>query len=416
MRAHWLLLLVTLTAWTGCESNPEGASPSVEQLDNPISIAAHPDGRYLYISNAGFERKFTRGSVNVYDTEQHRFLSNVVADVGLFSGQVVTRPYSDEEGVRRVSGLTVTRDPSTLVQFSIDAAKGDNAKHIASIKTDTDFGGSPFAAAPYSIAVDDDGIMVTHLNSGVLSRWHEDPKKPERVVFGCSLNLPEGASLVARHPSTGHWYVTDRLGGRIQIVEEQAAESVSSGDTLNTGCSLIVVGSIELNTVSTRGLGFSADGSLLYVSSVVEEAIRIYDTTVGRNGVARRTLLHIQPVGSSPGSLTVAGCRPCECISSAPGASCPQNPQREGGPLDAVGEGLVYISTYGDGHLVVFDPSSMSVVARIDVGDTPQDMAIMKNSQGQVLGYVTNFKGNSISIVDLTPGSESRFSLIAVVD
>ena len=52
LRAHWLLILVAFTAWNGCESSPEGASPSVEQLDNPISITAHPDGRYLYISNA----------------------------------------------------------------------------------------------------------------------------------------------------------------------------------------------------------------------------------------------------------------------------------------------------------------------------------------------------------------------------
>ena len=186
---------------------------------------------------------------------------------------------------------------------------------------------------------------------------------------------------MARHPSTGHWYVTDRLGGRIRIVEEQSAQPVSSGDTINTGCSLVVNGSIELNTVSTRGIGFSADGSLLYVSSVVEEAIRIYDTTVGRNGVARRTLLHIQPVGSSPGSLIVAGCRPCECISSAPGPNCPQNPQGEGGPLDAAGEGFVYVSTYGRWSSCCFRSTSMSVVARIDVGDTPQDMTIMKNAQ-----------------------------------
>ena len=111
----------------------------------------------------------------------------------------------------------------------------------------------------------------------------------------------------------------------------------------------------------------------MYVASVIEEALRVYDTSVGRDGVARRSLLHIQPVGFSPGSVFVAGCRPCECASSSAAANCPTYPIETGGPLDAVGEGLVYVSTYGDGHVAVFDPLSMSLVARIDAGLTPQD-------------------------------------------
>ncbi|MEE2785977.1 MAG: hypothetical protein VX589_01475 [Myxococcota bacterium] len=400
----------------GCASERLGVPPPNDRLDTPISIVKHPSGRYLYIANAGFEREFRGGRIAVYDLQQHRFLDEASLEIGLFAGQLGLRAYTDGDGDEKLMGIAVTRDPSAFVQFNVDATRGDSPKHFDSTSIATTFDGGKFADAPYGVAVDDEGVTVTHLNGRAVSRWLVDSEDPGRIVFGCSLNLSAGASMVARHPNTGDWYITDRRGTQVTVIKASPAAAAGEGDAINAGCELTVVDTTELNSLGSRGIAFSADGSLMYLASLSEEALRVYDTSVGVGGIARKRLLHLQPLGGVPTTVSVAGCRPCECPTGPVGPNCPAQVTLPGSALDRLGNGLVYVSVYNENKVIAFDPSTRSVVGRIEVGTTPYELAIAVDNYERIRGYAVNFKGDAISVIELTPGDPRQFKLIAVAD
>lgn len=66
-------------------------------------------------------------------------------------------------------------------------------------------------------------------------------------------------------------------------------------------------------------------------------------------------------------------------------------------------------------RVAVIDPATLTVVAQIDVGEGPHDLAFMPDVDGDLRGYVTNFRGDDLSLIDLEPGSPSRFEMKAQI-
>src|SRR5271165_89390 len=48
--------------------------------------------------------------------------------------------------------------------------------------------------------------------------------------------------------------------------------------------------------------------------------------------------------------------------------------------------------------LVIVDPASLTIVARVPVGDNPHEVAVSDDGK---IAYITNYGGNTIAVVDL---------------
>ena len=178
-----IILLFRLSSLlAGCGVDTIGVSPPADRLHYPVSIAAHPDGRYLYIANAGFDRTFSEGTISVFDSETGEFLPSATTRIGLFVGEIALRKRGDV-----VVGTTTSRDDDHLIEFVVQADRGDSADHLTILGTTSAFGGREFAGDPYAVELDEDGAFIGHLARGVVSRWgYSSEGESETLEFRCS--------------------------------------------------------------------------------------------------------------------------------------------------------------------------------------------------------------------------------------
>jgi YVTN family beta-propeller protein len=410
----------------GCGVDETGIDPPNDELWYPLGIAAHPDGRYVYFNNSVFDRRFNAGTLMVYDTVDARILPAATARIGLFAGDLTmgrARPAdcADDSCLGPLKAYTVSRGDNALVELQIDASAADAPAHLACDRTGPScdgnavfrsFGeGGSFAGDPSGIALDGDGIWITHAGRGIVSRW--ETGVDGEFEFRCSVNLPDGATAIALHPQTGQAYVSDRFGQRVIVVQQVAPFGEPVAGVAGDPCTLQVAASITIDPDatrgSTRGLAFSADGSLLYVASSTDQSLRIYDTTVGASG-PRNRLLGAVALGGQPNLVRVAGVRADEIRI---GNGIDQG--TVGTQLDVSGEGLVYVTLFEDDSVAVIDPELMLVVARVEVGDGPHDITFLPDASGALRGYVSLFEEHALAVLDLDPASPNRFSLLATV-
>lgn len=413
-------LIAAALLLAGCGTETTGDPPPAETLYFPLGMAAHPDGRYLYVASSGFDRRYNAGTVSVYDTFTRQILEAATVEIGLFAGEMVAR-----QGADGVELLVPTRDDDRLVALGVDGAAGDSPSHLQcgqgegvacsdEASVDRMEGLNQPGALPndpYSLAVDAEGMYLTHLDRGVLSRWFfgEDG----RPVGGCTLSMPDGASSVARHPTLGWAYVTDRFGQSVYAVETlDPGDRGTRGFTSRDLCRMEIRDELLIDSDTTggrtRGVAFSADGTLMYLASATEGALRVYDTSVGRFGAPRNRLVATIPLGTGPNVVRVAGLRPGEqAAAEANGAV--------GEIVQARGEGLVYVSSFTDDLVMVVDPTTLAVVARIPVGRGPHEVRFLPDADGRLMAYVGAFQDSLITVIDVDPESADRFTVKASV-
>ena len=97
-RFLWLIPLFIV----GCGVPEKGISPMPDSMHFPLSLSSHPNGRYLYVSSAVFDRRYHSGTLSVVDTHAGnygRILPNATVEIGLFSGelQLAKRPCEPEQ-------------------------------------------------------------------------------------------------------------------------------------------------------------------------------------------------------------------------------------------------------------------------------------------------------------------------------
>ena len=387
----WFFLIIQ-----GCAVEETGSPPPTDVLYYPGFAVAHPQGRYLYINNTVLDRRFNAGTLSVYDTFEHRLLEQATLDVPLFGGRIALVPHADET----LYAVLSDRDQHTLSALGIAAEMGDDDAHIAPIESYSEFDERPMARDPFDIATDVEGLLVGHLAAGVVSRWHYNQSDEDQfgLVYGCSLTLPGGAHQVVRHPMLGWWYVADRLTSSIWIVSERPKE-----DPSDATCQLTIEGAINLGNVTSRALTFNPQGSRLFVVSSTDGALRMFDTTLTADGQPKNELIGRIALGDNP--LTVKW-GPCGGMGSH-NDSCDRP--------NAKTTALLYVPLFSRNEVAVVDPDTLTIVARIKVGQGPYDIVFMTDAQGRMKGYVTHFVTNELGELDLEPGSENRFTTRAYI-
>ena len=106
-----LLPVIALTTGLGvvvtaCGVPETGTPPPADTFYYPVGVAPHPDGRYLYVANAGFDRRYNAGTVQVFDTYTHHILPDETVRLGLFAGEIAVARFTPTRLV--LSPTTVT--------------------------------------------------------------------------------------------------------------------------------------------------------------------------------------------------------------------------------------------------------------------------------------------------------------------
>lgn len=414
-RANSLCLAISLLLTggsAGCGAQEgEGTRPPDNQMYNPIGIAAHPDGRYLFVSNGVFDRLYNASTVIMIDTFAQKIIDEVSLEIDLFSGELgLARLCNGSEGESeacrgQLIGAVTSRDQGKVTVFEVldqDSVPrlecGQGAKRRCASNYVIESGeGELGSDGPFSLSFDQTGAFISHINSNSLSRWTL-LSSPPYLRKGCSIQLP-GASFVTINPRNGVAAISDRFGNRVY---RAAVETSLDGRCTFTLGEPINVKYSSLQSEG-RGIAYSADGSRLYAVSGAEGVLRIYAVDQGDQ------LLAALPVGQDAQLVRVAGVREGE---QRPTGWTHLTSRAE---LDRLGEGLVYVTSLADQLVTVIDPVSLTVIGTIKVGKGPTDIVFMLNEMEELRGYVTLFEGHAISVLDLQPGSPQRFTQIGEI-
>ena len=399
----------------GCDAQEEGRPPPLDQLYNPLGLAAHPDGRYLFVTNSIFNRQYNASSITVIDTFTGELLPDRGVSIGLFAGELgltkvcrdPSRSLEDADCESRLIGMAPSRDQGTLTSFEVVSDDDGVPEILCGQASGRDRCAGRFVqasldeesekSAPFSLSVTPRGAYLTHLNSGVVSRWRFTEDAPY-IQRGCQVRL-KGANLIAQHPLRGTALVSDRLGFAVYqtqttpLDEERCLFEVLP--QLNVGSALL--------PGEGRGISFSADGSQLYHVQSSQEVLHIYQVLpLSAERLSYRRLNSI-PVGQQANIVRVPGVYP---------GGAQSDEQRE---ITRLGEGLIYVSASSDNQVIVIDPVRAQVIAQIEVGEGPYDISFMLNEAGELRGYVSLFKDQAVSVLDLHPESPRRFTELKVI-
>ncbi len=408
-------LVSVLGSIHACGVEESGISPPKNAFYNPLGLSAHPDGRYLFVSNAVFDRSYNRSFISVIDTFENKIIEDLTTEVDLFAGELklsqTCSPSREAQGecTSRVLGVVTSRDQNTVTSFEVKA--NDDHSELE-IKCGQVSGNSRCAGefiqhsglqarsseAPYGLSFDGEFAYLSHINTGALSAWRVTEQAPY-VDFACQLQIP-GANLVAQHPNHRSVVLSDRFGRSIFQAERLPK---TNGDCQ---LRLLTQDPVSNSVLSNehQGIAFSADGSQLYVVSSIEGSLKVFSTNLREDGSLFKQQVANIPVGQSANIVRVAG--------KSNGSTTEGSQQNT---VDELGQGLVYVSSLREGTITVIDPQSLSILSHIEVGRQPHDIAFLVNGQGELRAYVSLFQEHKIAVIDLQPGSDTRFTKIGEI-
>lgn len=431
-----LLLLLSL-GLMACDSNIEKPKAPTDQLYYPLGLVAHPYGRYLYVNNSIFDRKYEQGYLVVVDTYEKKILPNTAVRTGLFSGSLRSAVIDGQMML-----YTPIRENNSLLSIQVDADVGDDNQHLNCGQTQdlscsdayitTKAGNVIMPKDPFDLQVDGQNLYMTHIRTGEISVWQLKEKENETEnlgflpTFNCQIRLSANANYVWKHPKSDLLYITDRFGLAMHrlSIENQGGK-----------CHLKQYSDVILDTsgigAESRGLANSADASLLYVASGVDRSIKVFDIARSETGSDQSIqALYSLPVGLSPNQIKVVGKRkgenryyPTDILKKLNASVESQNAQTM--PIDLFeasiwtqkiidekANGYLLVSSFDEGKIFVIDPTTRQILKKIKVGFGTHEIVVLPDQNQQLRAYVTNFQSHSISIIDLEPNSTTQFQEI----
>jgi len=438
-RACWFAAAVALVSCGG-----QKPSPDLDTLRQPSGVAVAPDARWLFVSNGNWDRAEEGGTVAVVDLDAlHAALAGTVLAADM--------PVSDARPCRRVAAedATIECRPQAFIDASQTVVFGNglgniaidqrgqvagpyrlllpqrapssvawvdvapNAEGIALDCGQDDFqvcdaahrvrrsleDGGTMGPDPSRVVLDDQGFRfayVPHLLDGQLTLidldgelgpeitartneefYREDPFDEFDAAGGfsvagraCDPATPAGSTRDCDRPLL---YTTHRYWPGIKSF------------TVAAGLEVILAGN------DTRISGAGADavvarpimGDLQFEDPAVGDALLLVQTTPG---ALVRVDTSIDPEREAPRN-TLMGSVP---LCSNPNLLAVHRPEGE--------EWLAMVSCFSDGVVAVVGLGTFSVVARVEVGEGANEMAV--DVEREQL-YVANTREHTISIVSL---------------
>lgn len=429
-----LAFLIFATAASGCADPYEEPLPRRDRLNWPIGIAAHPDGRYLYVVNSNFDTRYREavgGTLSVVDLETLDIRSESGPFIPSFGGFVglsgdASRAYVTARHSNTVLGFDVAPDGSSVFCTNDDGDSTSDPEDCAMRRIPDAADEAVIPSDPFALDVttlpwtnsdgetfDLDLLNVAHLRGDNVTSIVVPRTGEGRAVATTmrSASLVSGGSAIARRPGTRDVYVGGRASREITVYFPYLAPEDGAIQAIIRRAS-IPLGNIG-QTVDTRGLAFSEDGETLYVVTRAPDALHVVD---------------LGPSDPDTGTGTAY-----KAVGTMPIARNPSSVHVHKGPDDRT---LLYIPSFDEEVIEVIDPQTFAMVDRIEVGAQPYDFAVDTGPDhcapnGRCRAYVSLFNDlpnaagtcqenrtercGSIGIIDLNPSSHRYHQLIGKI-
>jgi DNA-binding beta-propeller fold protein YncE len=416
-----------------CGEQFEPPRPPQAQLNFPVGLELHPNGRFLYVVNSNFNARYradSGGTVAVVDTRTMEIIEGGTPFLPSFGGEIELNDNASRAYV-------ATREDDAVVAFRVgkgaDGAKdggalfcldgeGEPTSNPAPCTIDRipDTGeGSPLSTDPFGLEVTTlertnpetgdevtiDLVNVAYVGSNRVSTI----SLPDQTVEGASLQtaaLVPGSNQIVRRPGTLSYYVA----GRNTNVVARFAPFMNFGSSGNFGEveGLFEQGEIPLSNFVTsngnrvsadaRGIAFDETGETLYVATRRPDNLYVFslvssDPETG-GGLEHRLTASI-PLRDNPSDIVL-----------------------HEGPD---GRQLLYIPSFDDQSINVVDPQAKTVVDVIELDASPYDLVVDTSSKrcqtpGQTCrAYVSLFDDTTLSADECEPNSDQCGS-VGVLD
>jgi len=391
----------------GCAEEFHGKPPLQQDVRFPIGLAVDVDRSTLLVANSNFDLAYEGSSIVAIDVETNRFRDAFVA-MGSFPGELTltSSPEGDSAWI-----YAAVRGDNSLTWFSTGTKGGKfsmlcndegdaelpecSGAHVVTegavpeetdgVWTDQDV---ELGTDPISVALlpgepgSPDRILVASLRSGLISLLDLGADGAPKVVAQYQASM--GVNGLAVDPVTGRIFVTSKY---TPVVYRLAVVEAEKGPELHLE-RVIPLPSIYQSGDYGRGIATAQNGRYLLISYRAPAAILVLNGG-DEELTIEQEMVKVIPVGRSPGYIRV--------FDSGQG-----------------GAETAYVMCFGDDKVWAIDTESLLPVDSINVGAGPYEMAALLTADMQ-RGYVSNFLGHTISVVDLDPASPYYHSQIAEI-
>ncbi|MEO1267235.1 MAG: hypothetical protein AAFX99_03990 [Myxococcota bacterium] len=388
-----------LALLTACGVEVQGPEPPLDAIYDPVGLALHPSGDYLYVVNSNFNldyREDRGGTVVVIDTDTLDIDPRGTVQIGTFGGDIKlnnpaeggpNRAYIAVRGNRSITVLDLEEDgtrfncPTTSNQRSSSCELGST--------NDDPFG---LAVTTLSISANDvpvevDFVAVAHLLGGDIMSF--TLKQGITDVVPISATITSGSNAIEINPRTGHFYAAGRFDGAVVAfrpifdLEGDVAALVETG-------TVAIENASPFSGLDSRAIAFNNDGTEAYVSNRGPNSLLFVDvgpSDVNSNAGVRNRVTDLLPLPLDPAEVVVV-----------PGAH---------------GRELVYVAAFEDAVMLVVDPETRSIVETIEMPSEPYDVAVDTVKHQRL--YVSLFLDDAIAIIDIDPSSPSYNQVTSVI-
>lgn len=421
---------------SSCADPYEEPLPRRDRFNYPVGLTVNPNGRFLYVVNSNFDTRYLEsvgGSLSVVDLDTLRLLPDNGPYLPSFGGFVglsgdARRAYVTSRNQNTVIALGVAPDGSS-VYCDDGVSPTSNPSACSMSRVPDQSGAARIPDDPYALDVatipwtnadgetfDIDLVNIAHLRgesvtSIALPQTDGVVSGRNTAASSKSAAVISGGSAVARRPGTRDIYVGGRNSREVVAYYPYLAPDTGAVQAIVRRTS-IPLGNLG-QSVDTRGLAFAPDGNTLYVVTRAPSAVHVVD---------------LGPSNAETGTGTTH-----KAITSFPVA---RNPSGITVHTTATGETLLYVPSFAEEMIEVYDPKARALVSRIELGAQPYQFVVDAGPShcipgGRCRGYVTLFNDlpkasgtcqenrtdpcGSIGVIELDPTSPRYHQLIGKV-
>lgn len=442
-----LIALLAAAALGACTASASAVEPPATQFFYPTAVAVAPDDSVMFVVNGNSDLRYDSGTVSVLDLG---IVDTVAANWTV--GQVVpANPAGSDCSATTPDGSPqcCSVDPNNAFSLICDETQfmvPNAAARIGNFATDMSIQDTQNGTLRLIIPTRGDPSITWADWSGTALSCNADGKDFElcdddhRIAFLDNNSnigvLPDepfmvwasssGEFAVVSHFSTGDVSLIDSpIGGKAYASDLSIAafdpdpntgligaagvggRTSPAGDIVYVGAStedriqtytvgrpvngqapfllpgnyffLDAVGGQAGTSEDTRGITFSPDGSRMYLINRDPPSLQIFDTSLKDTDFPANTVIGVTDI-----------CREANFLAA----------------IDTGDGERVYISCFADGVIDVIDPNGGgSLIDQIQSGSGPYAVAA---SLARKKLYVSNFLEDTVSVIDIAPGSPSR--------
>ncbi len=401
-----LLLTASLGILASCSNNYQGPLPRRDQLNYPIGLTFHPNGKYLYVVNSNFDARYRPdlgGTVSVIDTDTLKILPQNTPYLPSFGGHIqlnddATIAYATARNNNVVVAYDVADDGSALFCGTNDSGERVFRPGACEIGSDDPkLPSDPFDLAVFSVQSGDkkvDVVNLAHLRGSRVSSVSLQPGDVSSVTVR-TAPLLSGGNAIAQRPGTHDLYVAGRNTNGVAIFQPYIDDSGTVQAIIQRGSFAI---NHESQAVDARGLAFNDAGDRLYVISQRPNALHV---------------VKIVPDNPDTGEGTSY-----QVTSSIPMPGKPSDIALHTTPQ---GRHLAYVTSYADRSVEVVDLDSETIIDEILLDASPYSIAIEPPTSGcasptdRCRAFVTLFDDARRGTSDCST-SDSGCGSVAVID